>query len=162
MLDLALQSDICSSIRPKIGKVFGDPILENLKLKHLDTCRKKLIEISILEADSDLLSLKSGYKEILTNSQKDLTKKQFLTISKLAKSTESKILKQQKKKHDNKIINLNNGTDHLMSLNIEFYTREKVVKHRDTVLQKSRLRNQRRRMKSRVERNRNLAAKSNP
>ena len=84
-MDLALQSDICSSIRPKIGKVFVDPNLENLKQQHLDDCRKKLIEICIIEADSDLLSLKSTFKDVLTNSQNDLDKKQLLAVSKLAK-----------------------------------------------------------------------------
>ena len=64
LLDLSIYNDICSSVRPKIGKIFIDPELERLKLQHLDECRRKLIEVSIQEADSDIVYLKSKYKDV--------------------------------------------------------------------------------------------------
>ena len=161
LLDLARQSDICSSIRPKVGKVFLDPVLENLKLEHLDECRKKLLEVSILEADNDINSLKVRYQELFTEGQLNLTKKQYLSVSKLAKSTESKILLSQKSKHENKLIyGHNNGNERLRTvLNAAHYHPERTIKHKDTILQKRRLRNRRRRLKNRDKRSRNLEAK---
>ena len=41
-LDRVQGLDICSSIRPKIGEVFIDPDLDNLKSQHLKECRLKI------------------------------------------------------------------------------------------------------------------------
>ena len=104
LLDLAFQSDLCSSIRPRVGKVFSDPNLEQLKLKHLDDCRKKIIEVSIHEADTDISLLKSRFKNNFSEFQSSLDKKQYLEVCRLAKSIENKILSTQKRKYENKLI----------------------------------------------------------
>ena len=104
LLDLARHNDICSSIRPKVGKVFVSPDFERLKLQQLDICRRSIIDISIQESDSDIESVKLKYKEFFTNIQHDVSKNVFLKLSKIAKCTETKILRSQKIKHENKLI----------------------------------------------------------
>lgn len=158
LLDIAIYNDICSSLRPKIGKNFTDPGLERLKLQYLDNCRRNLINISIQEADNDIESLKLQHKHLLTNSQNNITRKQYLSLSKLAKSTEIKILSWQKSKHENKLLYINNSVNY-QTINISHYRPEKTIKHRDTLLSKSIKRNRKRRLKNKVIRNRNLVEK---
>ena len=159
LLDIAVFNDICSSLRPKIGKIFVDPDLERLKLHYLDDCRSKLIDISIQEADSNIESLKLEYQNLLTNSQNIITKKQYLALCKLAKSTEIKILSSQKTKHENKLLYSNNSDINHTTVNLALYKPEKTIKHRDTLHFKRIRRNHKRRQKNKIIRNRNLAAK---
>ena len=95
----------------------------------------------------------------LSHSQNNITKNQYLALSKLAKSTEVKILNSQKTKHENKLIYANYSVGELR-INPAHYVPEKTIKHHDTLCKKRRRRNQRRRVKMKEKRhNRNLGAK---
>ena len=62
-LDRVLALDICSSIRPKIDKVFIDPDLDNLKSQYLKEYRLKIARINLQEADNDIIHLKQQFND---------------------------------------------------------------------------------------------------
>ena len=63
-LDLVSNMDLCSSIKPSIGKVFMDSELESLKYRYLEECRLNILQISITEAENDIVSLKKELKNV--------------------------------------------------------------------------------------------------
>ena len=160
-LNSVQELDLCSSIRPKIGKVFSDPDLENLKNQYLDDCRLKIARISLQEANNDIIVLKQEFRNLFISCQNNLSQSDYLNLSRLAKSTENRILFSQKVKHENKI------KRHVNAINIDNQViqerlackPEKSVKHNQTVQHKKLMRNRKRRMKCKLIRNVNLAAK---
>ena len=160
-LNSVQELDLCSSIRPKIGKVFSDPELEDLKNQYLDDCRLKIARISLEEANNDIIVLKQEFRNLFISCQNNLSQSEYLNLSRLAKSTENRILFSQKVKHENKI------KRHVNAINIDNQViqerlackPEKSVKHNQTLQHKKLMRNRKRRLKCKLIRNANLAAK---
>ena len=120
-----------------------------LKLQQLDNCRLGVIDISIQEADSDIESLKLRFKSFFANVQGNVSKQQFLNLSKLAKSTENSILLSQKRKHENKLFYAIRPQGTLLQTLVDpaHYKPERAIKHQETLNLKRRRRNQFRRVK---------------
>ena len=91
-LDTVLKWDLCSSIRPKIGKSFHNPELDSLKSEHLEECRVKLVRICIAEANNDITKLKAKFKDMLLSCQEQVSKSDYTKLCNLATSKEKQIL----------------------------------------------------------------------
>ena len=61
LLKSASGLDVCSSLRPKVGKIFTNPELEEKKIKCLENCRLELVGLAIEDAEKDLKDLNASY-----------------------------------------------------------------------------------------------------
>ena len=61
-LDTVQHLNLCSSIRPKIGKIFSSPEFESLKKQYLEECRLKIAAVSLQEADSGIKNMKREFQ----------------------------------------------------------------------------------------------------
>ena len=159
-LEVVRNNDLCTSLRPKVGKVYKYTDLEHLKDTCLEECRLKLLDISITEAENDIGLLKGQYITLFNTCQDNISKAQYISLTNLAKLTEKKILMSQKKKHENKLIfsgnNINNNSDDNQLRN---YHPEKTIRHKETSRLKQVRRNCRRRNKNKLICNSNLTKK---
>ena len=165
-LETTLKWDLCSSIRPKIGKSFSNDETELLKSQCLEDCRVKLVQLSIEDADQDILSLKKELKSTFESAELSLSLSDYMKLSKVSHSNESSILSSQMKKHHNKLLHycmdhFNHIPPGLSSLSSVYSKPEKPIKHHVTVQKHSKQRNRLRRKKRSLKRKDNLSMQIN-
>ena len=102
-LETASESNVCTSLRPKVGKRFSNPTLEARKSALLDECRKNLVKLGIEEASNDVQSLQNKYKKFFKSVEASQSKGTYIELSRLAKGTERKVLSIQHAKHKQKL-----------------------------------------------------------
>ena len=161
LLDTVLNWDLCTSIRPKIGKIFNNPDLESLKCQYLEECREKIVQVSMTEADNNITLLKRQLNDIFHSCQSQISRSNYIKLCKLAQSNESTILLSQKKKHRNKLVHYCKKNSKSVPVDIipvsSVYSKpEKTVKHYETKRDKRIRRNYKRRRKAKLKRNGNL------
>ena len=162
-LDTVLKWDLCSSVRPKIGKSFSSRVHESQKSEFLEECRVNLVKISIDEADSDISMLRKKFKDLLLSSQELQSKDEYGVVSWQAKRREN-FLNSQRKKHRNKLVfhcqrTLDAVPNDVIGISDVYYIPEKPIKHSETRRLKCNRKNRRRRLKEKAVRHSNISRK---
>ena len=153
-LESTTDSSVCSSLRPKVGKCFSNPVLEERKRQALDECRMQLVALGIEEANSDLDFLRSKFHKFFEDVKSSQPRETYVQLARLAKVTESRTLSSQSAKHKQKLLNHNNRlqlTDAPLPIPSP-PTVERIAKHTDTKRAILKERNRRRRMKGKIKR----------
>ena len=160
LLQSSKQSDILTSIRPKVGKKFSNAVFEREKCECLERCRQELIDIAIKEADLDIQRLLSERNQLLIDIQDVLHKFEYSKLTKTLKRKEQNTIESTMVKHRNKfrnILNKDSPPPNTPPSNLPPNpTISKPVKHIDTINRKKAIRNKKSRLKAKQKRNARL------
>ena len=157
LLESSKETDILTSIRPKVGRIFSDAVFEKEKQECLERCRQELILLAIREADLVIQRLLTEREQLLIVIQDSLNSSDYFNLSKRLKRKEQNTIKSLMTKHENKfrnVLNTDNPPPNTPppSNSPPSPTPSRLVKHIDTIRNKKAIRNKKSRLKAQLKR----------
>ena len=104
MLTSQKNLDIFTSVRPKIGKTYKNPHLEEQAKYNLEKCRLSILDLSIKEAEENLLKARREFRQLFLSSQ-GKEPNTYLKMSNFAYNEEKRHILRLRQKHEQKIKN---------------------------------------------------------
>ena len=133
--------DMFTSLRPKIGKRYSDPSLEEKRLNVLEECRSRLLPISVAEVDQEIADVENEFRSTFKSmAASQMTHKEYLKASNDAWKAELVTSQKIRKNHDRKINHF------VKKLNVQFKAETQAIKPEKKVkhVELKRLRNKER------------------